>query len=158
MARLIIEAGFTASELVSIAHESAGIDFRDIARSYATWTEQIAGLINAAELRNVRQELIAGLLQARADNPAIQAAILGNDMQSQSDQQISNFRLSRLEEKIDRMDTRLQGMDARLAAAEAARTSAPAGTTGLDRFAVLILALVMLGMFLFNTFGAIATR
>lgn len=152
MARLIIEAGFTASELVAIAHESAGIDFRDIARSYATWTEQIAGLINAAELRNVRQELIAGLIQARADNPTIQAAITGIDMQSQNDQQ-QQINIFALLSQINSIDARLGHIERRLQSIEIAaqlKTAAPVNWT-IIAISVIVAAIAGLLVYMVGT-------
>ena len=152
MARLIIEAGFSTSELVEIARESANIDFREIARTYPTYTEQLSGLLRAAELRRVYDELIAGLIQARADNPAIQAAITGTDMQTQNDQQ-QQINIFALLSQINSIDARLGHIERRLQSIEIAaqlKTAAPVNWT-IIAISVIVAAIAGLLVYMVGT-------
>ncbi len=150
LARLIIEAGFSTTELVAIARESAGIDFQEIARAYQTYTEQLAGLLRAAELRRVYDELVTGLIQARADNPTIQAAIIGTDigMQSQNEQQ-QQINIFALLSQINSIDARLGYIERRLQSIEIAAQLKVAAPVNWTIIVIAAIAALAIGLFLY---------
>lgn len=114
-----------------------------------TWPEQIAGLLRAAELRRVYDELVTGLIQARADNPTIQAAIIGTDqMQSQNEQQ-QQINIFALLSQINSIDARLGHIERRLQSIEIAaqlKVAAPVNWTIIVIAAITALAI---GVFLY---------
>lgn len=157
LARLIIAAGFTAAELIAIAETYPGINFREIAQGYDTWPDQVEALLQAAELQNSLDELIRGIIQSKADNPMIQAAILsGIDMQNQNQQpnappQSSDYgQMYRVAAMVDNHEQRLSRLERVQEIAEQLKAQTPTVNWTIIIVGFFIAAAIATIVFLFS--------
>ena len=122
LVEVIISAGFTTPELVSIAATYPDIDFREIASGLYSFPEQVLALLKAAKLQGTLENLIAGLIQAKAYNPYIQEAILNGAGMTLSTQQTelsgNGYNLLRLEATVGRLEAEIRTLSGKVSKME----------------------------------------
>ncbi len=122
LVEVIISAGFTTPELMSIAATYPDIDFREVASDLNSYPEQVLALLKACELQGTLENLIAGLIQAKAYNPYIQEAILNGAGMTLSTQQTgldgNGYNLLRLEATVGRLESEIRTLSGKVSKME----------------------------------------